>query len=286
MIVRPQNPQKLKKKLTGQQLVLYGTGGLGLKIAEWCDENEIQYVLADRDAIRKKQELKKDVILPMEILNYYPEANIVISSIIYYNDIFKALRNMGIKTEHILSYQLFIPAQITWKDLEYNTAWGMNVERVQQIAQWIPDEKIAVADYGAGKLTLKKFLGSKVEYIPIDYLRRTDDTILCDFDMDEYPPIIADVSVCTATLIFLKKGKTLLKNICEKTKRYLILSYVVLEKFPDVKGRRASGYQSDFTEEELQIFMKKEGFELKEKKADPANTIDTLYLFYKKDSEE
>ena len=45
MVIKVDNPEKLKKRLTEKQLILYGVGTMGLGIAEWLDQQGISYIL-------------------------------------------------------------------------------------------------------------------------------------------------------------------------------------------------------------------------------------------------
>lgn len=284
MIVRPSNSQKLISLLREKPLVLYGFGGAGSSIGHWCDENQIDYIFADQHAAQKQKNTDKRIISPERLVKEYSDANIVVSSIIYYDEIVKNLLAMGIEEENILSYQLFFPEHIRWSDLENSTVWGTHMGRVKKIADWIPTDVESVADYGAGKLSLKKFLKPAVLYYPIDYIKRSEETIVCDFDKDNFPDIKTDISVCTATLVFIERVEDLLEHICSHTFRTIILSYVTWEAFSNTAGRRVSGYINDFTEDNIRQMLLKYGFILKEIRPDPANKIDTLYLFNNNDT--
>lgn len=279
MVVRPSNPQKLISRLKGQPLVLYGFGGAGSRIGQWCDENGIDYVFADRQAEQKQKETDRSVIPPERLAKDYPNANIVISSMIYYDEIKENLLSMEIPKENLLSCQLFFPERVTWRELEHSTQWGTHMGRVKLIADWIPKKASSVADYGAGKLSLREFLEPAVLYCPIDYVKRSEDTVVCDFDRDSFPEIRADIAVCTATLVFLERAEKLLEHICTHTAQNIILSYVTREKFSNTAGRRASGYVNDFTHDDIQKLLLRHGFTLAEMRPDPANQIDMLYLF-------
>lgn len=282
MVVKPQEPQKLISLLSEKQLVLYGFGGMGITIARWCDENGIDYIFADQDAVRKQSNTDKRVIAPEQLAKNFSDANIVISSILYYDEIMGKLLALGIRKENVISYQMFLPKRITWRDLEHSTTWGMHTGRVKLIAEWVPPNARSVADYGAGKLSLRHLLAPSTAYYPVDYVKRSEDTIVCDFDQDPLPDLQTEVSVCTATLVFIVQAERLLEHICTHTSRLIILSYVLLETFSGVEGRRASGYISDLTEDTIRIILEKHGFYLKETQPDPANRIDTLYLYCKK----
>lgn len=282
MVINPQEPQKLVVRLCEKPLVLYGFGGMGARIARWCDENGVDYIFADQDAVRKQNIANKQVISPEQLVERFSNANIVVASILYYGEILKKLLILGIPRENILSYQVFLPPQITWKDLEHATVWGAHTGRVKLISEWIPPTVCSVADYGAGKCSLRQLLPPSVSYYPIDYLKRSEDTIICDFDRDIFPDLQTEVSICTATLVFITHAKELLEHICTHTSRRIILSYVSLETFSDVEGRRACGYVSDLTSGQIQAILEKHGFYLQETRPDPANRIDTMHLYCRK----
>ena len=281
MIVKPEHPMELCLKLREKELVLYGFGGAGSRIGTWCDENQIKYVYADRDAKEKQSLTDKRVITPEALLKEYPDANVVVTSIVYYNEIVECLLSLGIAKENILSYRLFMPGQVRWKDLEFSTEWGTHKGRVERIAGLLPKDITSVADYGEGKGSIRQYLDSSAKYYPLDYVRRSEATILCDFNKDELPNLGTEAAICTATLVFLEKPERLIRHLCTHTERFIVMSYVTTDKFPDVDGRRASGYRSDYSEDDIAKMFATEGFTLKEKCADPANRIDTIYVFVK-----
>lgn len=279
MIVNPENPSQLIDILKSKPLVLYGMGGAGLNIARWCEEKEIGFVFADKDAVAKQSASVIRVVAPELLTPEFLDANVVIASIVYYDEIFETLHKLGFTKEQLISYSMFMQKKVTWKDLELSTAWGEDDNRIKVIAEWIPEDTASVADYGAGKLRLKGLLSVKTKYYPIDYIKRSEDTVICDFNEGVFPEIQAEISVCTATLVFVTTAKELLKHLCKNTMKIIILSYVTGDTFADTEGRRASGYVGDLTEREIVDILFVEGFYLKEKRKDPANNIDTLYLF-------
>ncbi|MHC1724162.1 MAG: hypothetical protein AB9836_13265 [Aminipila sp.] len=281
MIIEPKVSAQLISTLKAAPLILYGMGGASIHIAKWCDENEVDYVFADQDIRKRQTRIDKIVVSPERLRKDYPNANIVISSIIYYDEIEKKLLRLGIDQKHILSYDLFMKENVTWEELEHNTKWGEHIGRVKMISEWVSDDAQSVADYGEGKLSIKNFINPNIKYYPIDYIMRSNETILCDFNKDQFPKLQTDISVCTATLVFITKADSLLNYICKNTSRIIILSYVTADIFSNIKGRRASGYVNDFTEEDIVNICLTNGFTLKEKRSDPANKIDTLFLFEK-----
>jgi len=279
MIIRPQNPEQLIALLRSAPLVLYGMGGAGLRIAKWCDENQIAYIFADRDAERKQKDTDKTVILPRQLKDQHSDANIVVASIIYFEEISRELLDLGIDERRILSYKLFMPENILWSDLDNNIDWDLMRFRVEMFSEWITKNIRSVADYGAGKMYLREYLASDVKYYPVDYIRRSEQTILCDLNLGEFPEIQADAAVCSGVLEFIYTAEKLLAHVCEHTNRMVILSYLGVDKFPDINGRRASAYVSDLSEKQIVDLMESKGFGLKKSVPDPVNPACMVYLF-------
>lgn len=279
MIIRPENLEQLLARLRSAPLVLYGMGGAGLRIAQWCDENQIDYVFSDRDAEAKRESTSKTVIPPQHLKEQYPNANVVISSIIYYEEIFQTLLELGIEKERIISYKVFMPQNILWSDLDDNIDWDLMHFRVEMFSKWITADIHSVVDYGAGKMYLQKYLVPDVKYYPVDYIRRNERTILCDLNQGVFPDIRSDAAICSGVLEFIYTAGQLLTHVCEHTAKMIILSYLGVDDFPDVDGRRASAYVSDLSERQIIALMESKGFELDKKVPDPVNHACKVYMF-------
>ncbi len=279
MIIQPKKPEELIALLRSAPLVLYGMGGAGLRIAKWCDENRITYIFADKNAENRKKETNTAVILPQAIQKLYPDANIVISSIIYYEEIFVELQRLGIDQSRILSYQLFMPENILWADLDNNIDWDLMRFRVEMFSEWITADIRSIVDYGAGRMYLREYVPPEVEYFPVDYIRRNEQTILCDLNSGEFPDIRSDAAVCSGVLEFIFTAEQLLTHVCNHTNKMVILSYLGIENFPDIKGRRASAYVSDLSDTQISELMTSKGFHLEKKVPDPVNSACQVYLF-------
>ena len=281
MIVKPDNCENLIKLLVSKPLVLYGMGGAGLRIAKWCDSQGIDYVFADNAAPEKQNETNKTVILPELLKERYKDVNIVVSSIMYYNEIIEGLLRMGFVEEQILSYKLFMPENIVWSDLDSNIDWDLMRFRVEMFCEWIDADIKSVADYGAGKMFLKEYLSGDVQYFPIDYIKRNEKTILCDLNLGDFPEVKADAAICSGVLEFIYTAELLLAHVCKNTSKIVILSYLTIDKFSDVEGRRASAYVSDLSEKQIIDSMSAGGFVLEKSVPDPMNSACTVYMFKK-----
>lgn len=157
MFMQPKDPQGLNLQLIKRPLVLFGMGGMGAKIKEYCDEHDLS-IACFVDNNTEKQQSGQDgqrIFSPQAMCELYPNANIIISSAIYYDEIKQQLMSLGFSEEQIFSYMLFIPDEVSWSDLEEKADWERMRKRVKCISQWIPKDVRSVVDYGAGEMFLK-----------------------------------------------------------------------------------------------------------------------------------
>lgn len=279
MIIKVENPRELKARLAEQRLVLYGMGTIGLEIAKWVDGQGIPYVFADRKAFDKQSSTNKAVITPETVVQNFKDANIIISTNIYYEEIKSSLLKNGFSENQILSYAMFIPKNIGWRDLEYSIDWNLMRPSVELFSQWLNEGDRSIADYGAGQMYLKTFLKPNVAYYPVDYLKRFEETIVCDLNSGVFPDLEVDVTVFNGVLEFLFTAEALLFHACSQTRKKVILSYMTIDRFPDREARRASGYVSDLSEQQIIQILEQCGLSLSKKEADPLDPTDTIYLF-------
>lgn len=281
MVIKVENLEELKRKLTSKRLVLYGMGTIGMEIARWCDSQQIEYVFADRNILEKQNLTGKPVVAPEDLKSDYMDANIIVSTNIYFDEIKSILLKNGFSEDQILSYALFVPQNIVWSDLEDNINWSLMRPSVELFSQWINENIKSVIDYGAGQMYLKDFIRPEVKYYPIDYMKRFDETIVCDLNTGHFPDLRTDAAVFNGVLEFLTTAKELINHACNRTAYMMIISYMTADKFPNINARRASGYVSDLTEAQILQLLGENGFRLTKKKSDPLDSTDTIYLFEK-----
>lgn len=141
--------------------------------------------------------------------------------------------------------------QADWSDVEKSL--GLEPEmwrrRIVAINDFIKDTDKSVIDFGAGKMFLKKLLRSDVAYFPVDYVRRSSETIVCDLNKLEFPEVKADVAVCAGILEYLNDPFLFLKKVTTTVKK-VIISYKSSEKFPG----------SAFSTNDIVKFMNNMGF--------------------------
>lgn len=281
MVIKVDDIEELKNNLTLKPLILYGMGTIGMEISHWLDSQQIEYTFVDRNAIEKQKLVNKPVVTPESLKTDYMNANIIISTNIYFDEIKTKLLESGFSESQIIPYTLFIPQNIVWPDLEDNINWDLMKPSVELFSKWIDENMKSVVDYGAGQMYLKTFLSKDVKYYPVDYMKRFDDTIVCDLNKGNFPDLQADVAVLNGVLEFLITAEDLIKHVCEKTANMIIISYMTVDKFPNITGRRTSGYLSDLTELKIIHLLDDGGFRLVKKESDPLDNTDTIYLFEK-----
>ena len=118
-------------------------------------------------------------------------------------------------------------------------------------------------------------------YYPVDYIKRFEETIICDLNSGIFPNLEVDVAVFNGVLEFLTTSEELLLYSCARAKRKVILSYMTVDRFPNSEARRTSGYVSDLSEKQIIAILGRCGFSLTQKQPDPLDSTDTIYLFEK-----
>lgn len=172
-----------------------------------------------------------------------------------------------------------MPRNILWSDLDTNIDWDLMRFRVAMFSEWITADIQSVVDYGAGKMYLREYLAPEVKYFPVDYIRRNEQTILCDLNQGVFPDIQSDAAICSGVLEFIYAPEQLLLHVCKYTNKMIILSYLGVDNFPDIDGRRASAYVSDLSERQIVELMESKGFQLNKKVPDPVNHACMVYMF-------
>lgn len=149
----------------------------------------------------------------------------------------------------------------TWQSLEYfDEGW---IERIKLLSSYLNSDNLTVCDMGCGKQWLKEHLPQSVTYIPVDYVARTSDTIVCDFDKREMPDqsLLNDVVFCSGILEYIDDIDWFISSISSAKK--IIASYCTIEKFPNLKLRESYAWRNNYSSHELISKFIKAGFVLK-----------------------
>lgn len=113
--------------------------------------------------------------------------------------------------------------------------------------------EVQIADYGCGKQTLRKLMPPNWKYTPYDYCKRSNDTIICDFDSNRLPESAYDAIFCMGVLEYLERPFDLLQHAINKS-TYLIISY---NGFTNDGRRIKQGWKNSLTFSELDEFIDK-----------------------------
>lgn len=169
---------------------------------------------------------------------------ILIGSIIYHTEIEFQLQDMGF--EEGVHYQWGIgfcgdeKCSRLWRHTEWNdrkeNAKNLNyieespeiLERLKIVTRLIDfDRSHTIVDICAANERIRKFLPGQVRYVPVDYTRYSDDTVLCDLRKFEFPNIakFADAEEACILLIasiqYAPDWKWLLKQIAENCSTFI-----------------------------------------------------------------
>lgn len=150
--------------------------------------------------------LGKEIKHPAELLHEdKDDILILIGSIVYRTELSFQLRDMGFEeNKHFMWAISFCGDEkcprlwkhIEWSDRAANAASLEVTEKseekllaLQLAARMIDFSKIdTLIDLGAANERVKVFLPENIRYIPVDYIRYSDQTILCDLNKYEFPP--------------------------------------------------------------------------------------------------
>ena len=112
---------------------------------------------------------------------------------------------------------------LSWQEIEKTYDWTIHRGQILRIIDWIDDYDRTIIDLGAGEEYLGTLLPPDVNYIPTDYVRRSQRMLIYDFNKDPFPDIYADVSVLNQILYYPLDTKRFLKNVCTHTNRKVII---------------------------------------------------------------
>jgi hypothetical protein len=158
----------------------------------------------------------------------------------------------------------------SWKDIEYfDERWK---DRVKFMAQYI-DEGTTVLDLGCGKMSLKNYLPKNCRYIPVDYRVRSSDTLVADFNKNEFPTLITDISFISGSLEYINDYMWFLRTTGEHTHQKIILSYCVLDTHPDIRKRKQLHWVNHLSAGSIENAIQTSGFKLAHKGIHDSNTI-------------
>jgi hypothetical protein len=164
----------------------------------------------------------------------------------------------------------FLKKDINWQDIEYfHENWK---NRIEYMSEFI-GSGTSVMDLGCGKMWLKDYLPDRVKYIPVDYCKRSDETLMADFNKYQFPQVACDIMFISGCLEYINDPEWFLKQVTDHCKQKVILSYCLLETYPDIKKRKEFFWKNNLTADYIKNEFNSTGFQTKRQDIHNNNTI-------------
>ena len=116
----------------------------------------------------------------------------------------------------------------------------------------------SVMDLGCGNQDAKKYLSPAVEYIPVNYMNQTPNTIIRDFNKGQFCEREADLMLGSGILEYIYDPLPFLLNVSKHCRCYFCLSYVLGE----YRKEKAEKWVNSLTRDELLALLDLAGFTL------------------------
>lgn len=168
-----------------------------------------------------------------------------------------------------------VEKEVKWKEIEYfDEVWK---NRIEMMAKYIKPD-FSVLDLGCGKMWLKNFLAPTNTYFGSDYLSRSEDTIVCDFNKYEFPDKNVDCIFISGCMEYVNDVNWFVQSV-ESHSNYVVLSYCLMEHFPNLEVRKQNAWVNHLTNSDVIELFKKNNFELLEETITKTNN--SIFFFKK-----
>lgn len=229
---------------------------------------KIDFFIDNDEDKQGKLFLGKKIYAPEYIKNI--KCFVIISSIYEYGSMKKQLLSYGLREKKDFTWgpNFYGNNEITstygykkWEDYDstINFLYGNWDYRVKKVSECIDESINSVLDLGAGAMSLKNFLNSKVIYYPVDYCKRAEETIVCNFEKYEFPDINVDCIAASGILEYISDMEWFIGEICKRCET-AVISYIPIEKHQNFAIRQHEGWKNNYSIIELCILFQKNGF--------------------------
>jgi Methyltransferase domain len=117
-----------------------------------------------------------------------------------------------------------------------------------------------VIDVGAGSQVVRGLLPEGCDYVPVDLVSRSPDTIVCDLNRDALPGLAADWLVASGVVQYVFDVDRLIGWMASVAPR-IALSYETADDQTRYY-RRARSWVNDYTGEQMRALLNGHGFEV------------------------
>ena len=197
----------------------------------------------------------KKILSPESI--FEQKAFVIVSSVFEYESITNQLEARGLKEKEDFVWgpdwygNEEIPSTYgykKWKDYDnvIDFSSGRWDYRVEKVASCIEANVKSVMDLGAGAMSLQKYIPAQVEYYPVDYCKRAENTIVCDFEDEQFPEKQVDCIVASGMLEYIANLEWFVEQICNHCNE-AVISYISIETMPDFAIRQHEGWKNNLS---------------------------------------
>ena len=114
-----------------------------------------------------------------------------------------------------------------------------------------------VIDVGAGRQVARAMLPSGSEYVPVDMVLRSPDTIVCDLNRDKLPDLHADWVIASGVIEYVHDPARFINWMSVAAPR-IVMSYEVADGETKYY-RRSQTWVNDFTSKQVLAVLRQQG---------------------------
>jgi hypothetical protein len=114
-----------------------------------------------------------------------------------------------------------------------------------------------VIDVGAGRQVARAMLPSGSEYVPMDIVSRSPDTIVCDLNRDKLPDLHADWVIASGVIEYVHDAAEFINWMSVVAPR-IVMSYEVADGETKYY-RRSQTWVNDFTSKQVLAILRQQG---------------------------
>jgi len=261
--------------LAEHRIVIYCAGASGRQIYSLLTrkaKNVVVNAFCDTFKSGYDKNTGLEIIKPEKVCDYSDAFFIVgLSDYLKLEDVLeieKTLTSAGIKPERILRHSHILSMfrdldsiEFDWQHSTDNVYdFETNVVLIESLSHCIGPGDSSVVDLGAGNMSLARYLPPSTSYYPVDYKRRNEDTVVCDFNKKEFPDIYADVYVLCAMLYYVECPFWLLEKCAQYAEKKIIiaLNSKSMAEYPEVM--HVHGFKNYVFFDEIKLLLGKYGF--------------------------
>jgi len=261
--------------LIGKSLIIYGAGYTGhylhamltqkvagIDVSAFCDTFQTGCDSVTGLNIIKPEELSgyPDAVILIGLSDFVKEDTV--------KEIERTLMDSGIVSGRVLRYSQFIrlfgahtSESFEWQCFQDDLYdFDVNLPLIRDLAIHIVPGDSSVVDLGAGGMNLRKLIPQHTAYFPVDFKRRCNETVVCDFNKREFPDINADVYVLCAMLYYIEDPTWLLEKVASFASKKIIVALNDKSLAGNPEAMQAGGFKNYMYFDDISELLARHGF--------------------------